>query len=111
MGVPIIRIVVFWGLYWGPPILGNDQIVSGCLELYKLFEGFKVSVRLQSLVLRLEFAFGGSGLRKRIRSHGGIRCLVVQQDFVAGSADLLLMMGKAWLLKTLNFGSWGDRES
>ena len=22
-GVPIIRIIVFWGLYWGPPILGN----------------------------------------------------------------------------------------
>ena len=23
LGVPIIRIMVFWGLYWGPPILGN----------------------------------------------------------------------------------------
>ena len=21
--VPIVRIIVFWGLYWGPPILGN----------------------------------------------------------------------------------------
>ena len=28
-GVPIlIRTVVFWGLYWGPPILGNYHIVS-----------------------------------------------------------------------------------
>ena len=26
LGVPIIRSVVFWGLYWGPPILGNYQI-------------------------------------------------------------------------------------
>ena len=22
-GVPILRIIVFWGLYWGPLILGN----------------------------------------------------------------------------------------
>ena len=26
LGVPIIRTMVFWGLYWGPPILGNYQI-------------------------------------------------------------------------------------
>ena len=24
--VPIIRIVIFWDLYWGPPILGNYHI-------------------------------------------------------------------------------------
>ena len=29
LGVPIIRIIVFWGLYWGPPILGNYHI-KGC---------------------------------------------------------------------------------
>ena len=23
LGVPIIRTVVFWGLFWGPPFLGN----------------------------------------------------------------------------------------
>ena len=28
LGVPIIRIIVFWDLYWGPPILGNYQIDS-----------------------------------------------------------------------------------
>ena len=26
MGVPIIRIVVFGGLYWGPPILVNYNL-------------------------------------------------------------------------------------
>ena len=26
LGVPIIRIIVFWGVYWGPLILGNYQI-------------------------------------------------------------------------------------
>ena len=26
LGVPIIRIIVFWGLYWGPLILGNYQL-------------------------------------------------------------------------------------
>ena len=26
LGVPIIRTIVFWGLYWGPFILGNYHI-------------------------------------------------------------------------------------
>ena len=26
MGVSIIRTIVYWGLYWGPPILGNYHI-------------------------------------------------------------------------------------
>ena len=26
MGVPIIRTTVYWGLYWGPLILGNYHI-------------------------------------------------------------------------------------
>ena len=25
-GGPIIRTIVYWGLYWGPPILGNYHI-------------------------------------------------------------------------------------
>ena len=25
-GVPIIRVIVFWGLYWGPPVLGNYHV-------------------------------------------------------------------------------------
>ena len=25
--VPIIRTIVFWGLHWGPPILGNYHMV------------------------------------------------------------------------------------
>ena len=28
LGVPIIRTIVYWGLYWGPPILGNYQFKS-----------------------------------------------------------------------------------
>ena len=28
LGVPIIRIIIFWGLYWGPCILGNYQMSS-----------------------------------------------------------------------------------
>ena len=27
--VPIIGIIVYWGLYWGPLILGNYHIVLG----------------------------------------------------------------------------------
>ena len=26
LGVPIIRTIVYWGLYWGPLILGNYHI-------------------------------------------------------------------------------------
>ena len=26
LGIPIIRIIVYLGLYWGPPILGNYHI-------------------------------------------------------------------------------------
>ena len=28
MGVPIIRTIVFWGLYWGPPSLGNYHVLA-----------------------------------------------------------------------------------
>ena len=28
LGVPIIRTIVFWSLYWGPPILRNYHIVA-----------------------------------------------------------------------------------
>ena len=28
LGVPIIRIIVFWGLYWGPPILVSYHMES-----------------------------------------------------------------------------------
>ena len=28
LGVPIIRIIVYWGLYWGPFILGNYHILG-----------------------------------------------------------------------------------
>ena len=31
LGVPIILFIVFWGLYWGSPILGNyQQYCGGC---------------------------------------------------------------------------------
>ena len=29
LGVPRIRTIVFWGLYWGPPILGNYRVLFG----------------------------------------------------------------------------------
>ena len=28
LGAPIIRTIVFWGLYWGPHILGNYHLVN-----------------------------------------------------------------------------------
>ena len=45
LGVPIIRTIVFWGLYWGPPILGNYQVKrqSGSVRLCPQF--LNVAVR------------------------------------------------------------------
>ena len=37
LGVPILRIIVFWGLYWGPLILGNYHLGLGFAVL-----GFRV---------------------------------------------------------------------
>ena len=31
LGVIIVRIIVCWGLYWGPPIQGNYQVVGSGL--------------------------------------------------------------------------------
>ena len=37
VGVPIIRIIVYWGLYWGPLLLGNYHFLLGeHFETYKL---------------------------------------------------------------------------
>ena len=39
LGVPIIRTIVFWGLYWGPLILGNYHMLSNLglsMEVRKL---------------------------------------------------------------------------
>ena len=34
-GVPIIRIIVYWGLYWGPLILGNHHL-GMCTETLRV---------------------------------------------------------------------------
>ena len=34
LGVPIIRIIIYWGLYWGPLILGNYHIGAAIVNLY-----------------------------------------------------------------------------
>ena len=39
LGVPIIRIIVFWGLYWGLPILGNYHITHD-ISFHVLFHSF-----------------------------------------------------------------------
>ena len=39
LGVPIIRIIIYWGLYWGPLILGNYHI---SLLLTKLGGGVSI---------------------------------------------------------------------
>ena len=42
-GVPTIRTIIFWGLYWGPLILGNYQIKQ--LEDGELYWAIRESYR------------------------------------------------------------------
>ena len=35
LGVPIIRTIIFWGLYWGPLILGNYQMSFAASYLWR----------------------------------------------------------------------------
>ena len=48
-GFPMIRTIVFRGLYWGPPILGNDHI-----QPRDFFSGFRVWVSTLSKTQSLE---------------------------------------------------------
>ena len=48
LGIPIIRIVVFLGLYWGPPILGNylegqGDLVARLMGIIKVTMGLLAS--------------------------------------------------------------------
>ena len=33
LGAPIIRAIIFWGLYWGPLILGNYHVIGECIGI------------------------------------------------------------------------------
>ena len=51
LGVPIIWILVYWGLYWGPPILGHCQIYMLNMCIYTCCEylhiiGVKGTIRV-----------------------------------------------------------------
>ena len=35
--VSIIRIMVYWGSYWGPLVLGNYHIVTPVISVIKVF--------------------------------------------------------------------------
>ena len=46
LGFPITRTIVFWGLYWGPLILGNYHILSHhCRQLSALMLDRKKAVQ------------------------------------------------------------------
>ena len=51
LGVPIMRIIVFWGLYWGPLILGNyhigleSKLTSRVLGMHRSLWGFSNACR------------------------------------------------------------------
>ena len=57
LGVPITRAIVYWGPYWGPPLLGNYHLLpsqsyanaslvggkEACIQRLRLVEGNGVS--------------------------------------------------------------------
>ena len=45
---PITRITVFWGLYWGPPILGNYHVTRALLAPIPLGNGLLHSNPLEA---------------------------------------------------------------
>ena len=53
--VPIIRIIVYWGLYWDPLILGNYHFERD--QQRRIFQGFVEALPLGLPFLRL---FGAS---------------------------------------------------
>ena len=70
LAAPKIRTIVFWGLYWGPPTLGNSHLCSGVFTGVPLF--------LRSLNVRAE-------LRLRVSGFGACRfeideCLEIKQS-------------------------------
>ena len=50
LGVPIIRIILFWGLYWGPPILGNCHIRNKGIHHIGAFQGSRSLIPYEPLV-------------------------------------------------------------
>ena len=49
LGVPRIRTIVFWGLYWGPTILGNYHMGLGLGFRGLGFRGLGFSPKTQTL--------------------------------------------------------------
>ena len=41
-GVPIIRIIVFWGLYWGSLMLGNYHL--GYMDIWTEIQGLRIEI-------------------------------------------------------------------
>ena len=64
LGVLIIRTIVFWGLYWGPPILGN------CLLL--IFKDLEQHICFPALVSHPPTPHPAP----RNASHAGVPCLL-----------------------------------
>ena len=38
-GIPKVRMIIFWGPYWGPSISGNDQMGYSLYSLKEVLQG------------------------------------------------------------------------
>ena len=45
LGVPIVRTIVFWGLYWGPLVLGNYLVEISVFEISPQIDSVNLSIQ------------------------------------------------------------------
>ena len=84
-GVPILRVIVFWGLCWGPLILGNHHIISETMKTRKAASQFPLKVCQTDTQLPLatcrpapcatgQPAWIAQGAQKRFINKGFLKC-------------------------------------
>ena len=90
LGVPGIRTIVFWGLYWGPPILGNYQMSKSLrAPVFGVWRAGRKSGGLKGLGSRslaaLHVALGALQVFQRIWSHSQSQVLEFGSGFDSGN--------------------------
>ena len=74
LGVPIISTSVFWGLYWGPPIIGSYHVVSHVsYSLNSLYPPVHTTLGLQRVLSLSEASFACSLCSFQLEGGGRFR--------------------------------------
>ena len=52
LGAPIVRAMVYWDLYWGPPIQGNDQMAFAAYPTHVQARNLRCEANFQDCKVR-----------------------------------------------------------